>query len=175
MRFPVKLPQFWISYACKKCLLIGLFFMFTLIRRSCPGASCVFLKDNTYVPEHWKGKDYFKTCTFQSNIKVLPSSLYAQRQSTIIFSPLVIIVIIMSILFNSSCYKYVTVTSSTSRRNYIGKAYHIITTLTNCMEEYNGISISSQFLFPFSSYNYSIHFKKFQTTYVFIFHRVFYF
>ena len=32
MCFPVKLPQFWISFACKKYLLIGLFFLFTLIR-----------------------------------------------------------------------------------------------------------------------------------------------
>ena len=125
------------AFSCKIAPVLNIFclqkifvdwsiFMFTLIRRSCPGASCVFLKDNTYVPEHWRGKDYFKTCTFQSNIKVLPSSLYAQRQSTIIFSPLVIIVIIMSILFNSSCHKYVTVTSSTTRWKNVTKERHII-------------------------------------------------
>ena len=54
MRFPVKLPQFWISFACKKYLLIGLFFMFTLIRAgvAVQGPLVIYIS----LPSHFKSR-----------------------------------------------------------------------------------------------------------------------
>ena len=92
MRFPVKLPQFWIYFACKKYLLIGLFFMFTLIRAGVAVQGPLVL----YIIHRWKNPNNFilassvvyQTSVGIANPKQKPTILLCGFESNTLLSKL---------------------------------------------------------------------------------------